>query len=82
MYHRPVVDISLDPAKPMPPLQPRPVRHLLDRPDADLAIDGGCRRAPGDIVDWPSGSYLDPGSDICEDCVRAAAEASTATPTR
>lgn len=76
LYHRPIVDISLDPANPMPPVRPRPVRHLLDRPEAEVAIDGIYRKAPGDIVDWPAGSYLDPGSDTCEDCVRAAAAAS------
>ena len=76
LYHRPVVDISLDPANPIPPLRPRPVRHLLDRIDAEMAIDGSYRKAPGDIVDWAAGSYLGSGSDICEDCVRAAAEAS------
>jgi hypothetical protein len=76
LYHHPITDISLDPANPMPPLWPRPVRHLLDRPDAEMAIDGSYRKAVGDIVDWPAGSYFEPGSDICEGCVQAAAEAS------
>lgn len=76
LYHRPVVDVSLDPANPMPPLRPRPARHLLDKPDADMAIDGKYRKAPGDMVDWAAGSYLDPGSEICRDCERVAAEAS------
>jgi hypothetical protein len=76
LYHRLIVDISLDPANPTPPRRPRPVRHLLESPDAEIAIDGTYRKAPGDIVDWPAGSYLDPGSEICEDCERAAAEAS------
>lgn len=76
LYHRPVADISLDPANPMPPLQPRPVRHLLENPDSEMAIDGTYRKAPGDIVDWPEGSYLDPGSEICAGCERAAAKAS------
>lgn len=76
LYHRPVVDVSLDPANPMPPLRPRPVRHLLEKPDAEMAIDGRYRKALGDIVDGPEGSYFDPGSEICRDCERAAAEAS------
>jgi hypothetical protein len=76
MYHYPIVDISLDPANPTPPLRPRPVRHLLENPDAKIAIDGTHRKAPGDIVDWPANSYLDTGSDICKNCERAAAQAS------
>lgn len=76
LYHCPVVDISLDPANPTPPMRPRPVRHLLENPDAEMAIDGTYRNAPGDIVDWPEGSYLDPGSEICAECERAAAEIS------
>jgi len=76
LYNRPVVDVSLDPANPTQPLRLRSVRHLLENPDGEIAIDGTYRKAPGDIVDWPAGSYLDPGSEICEDCERAAAEAS------
>ena len=76
LYQRPIMDVSLDPATPMPPVTPRLVRHLLDRPDAEVAIDRSYRKTLGDIVDWPAGSYLDPGSDACEDCIRAAAEAS------
>jgi hypothetical protein len=76
LYHHPVVDISLDPANPIPPVRPRPVRHLLERPDAELAVDSTYRKAPGDIVDWPTGSYLDPGSEICADCARVATAAS------
>jgi hypothetical protein len=76
LYHHPVVDISLDPANPMPPVRPRPIRHLLEDPDAEAAIDGAYWKKPGDIVDWPEGSYLDPGSKICAECKRAAAEAS------
>jgi hypothetical protein len=76
LYQRPVVDISFDPANPMPPAVPRAVRHLLDSPDAEVAIDGRYRRSPVDIVDWPADSYLDPGSDACEACLRAASSSS------
>ncbi len=75
VYHHRDKDVSFDPANPMPPLR-RPVRHLLEKPDAEVAIDGRYQKAAGDIVDWPIGSYLDPGSEICRDCERVAAEAS------
>jgi hypothetical protein len=75
LNHHPDKDISLDPANPTS-LRARPVRHLLEDQDAEIAIDGTYRKAPGDIVDWPEGSYLDPGSEICAECERAAAEAS------
>lgn len=75
LYQRPIVDNSLDPANPLPPLRPRATRHLLDNPDAQIAIDGHYRKAMGDIVDWPAGSYLDLDSEACQDCIRAAAEA-------
>ena len=76
VYQRPVVDFSLDPDHPMLHVQPRPVRHLLDDPDATVAIDGSYLKTPIDILDWPPGSYLDPGSDACQDCIRAAAQTS------
>lgn len=45
-------------------------------PDVETAIDGKYPKTLGAIVDWPQGSYRDPWSEICEDCERAAAEAS------
>ena len=60
LYHHPDKDISLDPANPAS-LRARTVRHLLEDQDAEIAIDGTYRKAPGDIVAWPESSYLDPG---------------------
>ena len=75
MYHYPDKDVSIDLTDPTF-VRARPVRHLLEQPDAETAIDGRYRKAPGDVVDWPVGSHLDPGSQICRDCERVAAEAS------
>jgi len=71
LYARAVTDISISPDLPMPPAQPRPVRHLLETRDSEVALDGYYRMSPGDIVD-SGGNYVDPGSVICADCVRAA----------
>jgi hypothetical protein len=76
LYQRRITDISISPDQPMPRLQPRPVRHLLETKDSEVALDGRYRKSPGDVVDWPPNSYLDPGSQICADCEKAAASAS------
>jgi hypothetical protein len=71
LYERAVPDISISRNLSMPPVRPQPVRHLLETRDSEVALDGHYRKSPGDIVD-SGGKYIDPGSVVCADCVRAA----------
>jgi hypothetical protein len=49
------------------------IRHLMDRPDSTVAIDG-YEKAPLDIVDSPPGSYEDLNGRDCPRCNQIAAE--------
>ena len=71
LYERPMVDISIDPAQPMPPAAPRATRHRLADPHSPEALCGYPAGLPGDIVE----AYIDPGSKTCASCEAEAAKA-------
>src|ERR1700730_5112879 len=49
------------------------IRHLMDRPDSTVAIDG-YEKAPLDIVDSPPGSHEELDGRDCPRCNQIAAE--------
>ena len=55
------------------------IRHLVDRPDSTVAIDG-YQKAPFDTVDSPPGSYEDLNGRDCLRCKQVAAECDAAAP--
>lgn len=63
---RPALDIS------QCPIRVPDIRHLMDRPDSTVAIDG-YEKATLDIVDSPLGSYEDLNGRDCPRCKQVAA---------
>jgi hypothetical protein len=61
------------------PIRVPDVRHLMDRADSTVAIDG-YQKAPLDIVDSPPGSYEDLNGRDCPRCNQIAAERDAAVP--
>lgn len=61
------------------PIRVPSIRHLMDRPDSTVAIDG-YEKARLDIIDSPPGTYEDLNGRDCPRCMQIAAEREAAAP--
>lgn len=68
LFQRTIVNISLNPDSPIPPIEPSPIRHLVKDSQDKRAICGYVRN-PGDTM---QDSYVDPGSVACPECAEEA----------
>lgn len=67
LYERAVTDISIDPNRPVLPVQPPPIRHVLADPDARETLCGHTV-SPGDVF---GEHYADFSSVECPECAKA-----------
>ena len=70
LLQRGTIDISRESARPMPPVWPLPVRHLLKGPQDDTTLCNH-RFGPGDTVE---DSEIDPRPVACDKCARKASK--------